>query len=272
MLSVDEVGFAYDGGAPVLTGISLRAERGEVIAIVGRNGAGKSTLLRLLNGLLKPAAGRLTVNGNDTATTPVHVLARHIGTVFQAPEQQIFNATVHDEVAYGPRRLGLRGKALAARVAGVLERVGLAADGARHPLDLDAAGLRFVAIGSVLAMRPAILLLDEPQRGLDAPSLARLESIVAAEAAAETCVLMVCHDMDFVARRAGRVIALAGGRVCADHSAAAFFGDPRLTRRAGVELPDTLRLSAELGLPAALTPEVLASEWIARARRIDLAR
>jgi energy-coupling factor transport system ATP-binding protein len=249
----------------VLTDVTFTCGPGEVTAIVGRNGAGKSTLLRLLNGLLKPVSGSVAVNGRDTARTPVHVLARQIGTVFQAPEQQIFNATVRDEIAFGPRQLGLSGTALDERVAEALHLAGLTADAGRHPLDLDQAALRFVALGSVLAMRPPILLLDEPQRGLDATALARLDAIIAQQAAAGNCVLMVCHDMDFVARRASRVLAIAAGRVVADRATLAFFTTGQLTRAAGVEVPDTVALSAALGLEPALTPAVLAASWIADA-------
>jgi energy-coupling factor transport system ATP-binding protein len=263
VLSVDNVSFGYRLNANVLVDVSFTAQPGEVVEIVGRNGAGKSTLLRLLNGLLTPGNGHISVDGMPTATTPVHVLARHIGTVFQAPEQQIFNPTVEAEIAFGPRRLGLAGAALRTRVGDVLDRVGLAASAARHPLDLDQGALRFVAIGSVLAMRPPILLLDEPQRGLDAAHLARLEAIIADEAAAGSTIVIVCHDMDFVARRASRVVAFAERRVVADCATLAFFCDPDLTRRAGVEVPETLQLAQLLGLPPALTAVALAQHWIA---------
>jgi energy-coupling factor transport system ATP-binding protein len=264
MLSVDSLRFGYGDDSPVLTDVTFSAGAGEVMAIVGRNGAGKSTLLRLLNGLLQPASGRVIVNGNATARTPVHLLAREIGTVFQAPEQQIFAPKVAEEIAFGPRRLGLRGAALKARVADVLLRVGLADVADRHPLDLDAAALRFVALGSVLAMRPPIMLLDEPQRGLDAASLARLESIVAEEAAGGRALLIVCHDMEFVARRASRVLALAGGRVAADLPTQEFFTDPALMAAAGVEAPDPLVLAQLLGLAPQLTATALAQAWIAQ--------
>jgi energy-coupling factor transport system ATP-binding protein len=264
MLTVDRVAFAYGAGAPVLTDVSFRADAGEVLAIVGRNGAGKSTLLRLLDGLAKPTSGTIVADGCPTHATPVHVLARHVGTVFQSPEQQIFNATVREEIAFGPRRLGMTARALDERVDAVLARTGLAAHAASHPLDLDQATLRLVALGSVLAMRPPIVLLDEPQRGLDARAVARLESIVAEEAARGTCVVLVCHDMDFVARRADRVVALGGGRVVADRPTLAFFSDPELTRAAGVEAPESLALAVSLGLQPALTPAALADAWLRR--------
>lgn len=264
MLSVDDVAFSYLPGAPVLSDIRFRVAAGEVVAVVGRNGAGKSTLLRLLNGLYQPDSGAIVVNGNATSDTPIHLLARSIGTVFQAPEQQIFNATVRDEIAFGPKQLGLSGQALADRVAEVLERIGLSGEAETHPLDVDQSARRMVAIGSVLAMQPPILLLDEAQRGLDKVALDRLSAIIESEKARGTAVILVCHDMDFVARRADRVLGLAQGRLQADLPTSAFFTDAALTAAIGVEVPDVLALATRLGLPPALTPERFAALWMAR--------
>lgn len=263
MLSVENVTFAYVEGSPVLSDIDFSASNGEVLAIVGRNGAGKSTLLRLLNGLYQPAAGRILVDGLLTSETPIHELAQHIGTVFQAPEQQIFNATIRGEIAFGPKQLGLTGEALDQRVAEVLERIGLHHAADEHPLDIDASSRRLVAVGSVLAMRPPILLLDEPQRGLDRAAMSRLETIIAEEKAHGTLVLLVCHDMDFVARRADRVLGLARGLLAADLPTPAFFTDAALTAAVGVETPDVLALSLDLGLPPSLTPAAFAANYAA---------
>jgi energy-coupling factor transport system ATP-binding protein len=264
MLSVEHVTFAYVEDKPVLSDIHFSGRRGEVLAIVGRNGAGKSTLLRLLNGLYQPAAGHITVDGMSTSDTPIHELAQHIGTVFQVPEQQIFNATIHGEIAFGPKQQGLTGEALETRIAEVLERIGLSGSGAMHPLDIDASARRLVAVGSVLAMRPPILLLDEPQRGLDRAAMQRLETIIAEEKARGSLIVLVCHDMDFVARRADRVLGLARGVLAADLPTAAFFADEALTEAVGVETPDVLRLSLDLGLSPSLTPDAFARAHLAR--------
>ena len=266
MLSVDDVTFSYVADKPVLANISFKVAAGEVVAIVGRNGAGKSTLLRLLNGLYQPASGAIIVAGNATSDTPVHLLARSIGTVFQAPEQQIFNSRVRDEIAFGPRQLGLTGAALEERVGAVLDRIGLTSDADTHPLDIDASARRMVAIGSVLAMQPPILLLDEAQRGLDKTAMHRLSAIIAAEKARGTAVILVCHDMDFVAQRADRVLGLARGRLAADLTTEAFFTDAELTASIGVEVPDVLALSAALGLSPALTPERFADLYLTRGK------
>lgn len=265
MLKVEGVAYHYPGGDDVLRDITFTAGAGEVVALVGRNGAGKSTLLRLLNGLRKPARGTICVGDMDTAQTPVHRISRAIGTVFQAPEQQIFHATVQEEVMFGPRNLALPEAERAVRVREALARTGLTEFAGHHPLDLDQARRRFVAVASVLATAPAALLLDEPQRGLDAANAGRLAAIIREEQAAGRLVILVCHDMEFVARLATRVIALSGGRLAADLAPLAFFADPALTAAASVEAPDLVRLSAHLGLPPALEPAAFARNWLTRA-------
>ncbi|WP_334175177.1 ABC transporter ATP-binding protein [Pseudoxanthobacter sp.] len=264
MLTVEGVAYRYPGGDDVLQDIGFRAGAGEVLALVGRNGAGKSTLLRLLNGLRKPARGTVTVAGMNTAETPVHRLSQAIGTVFQAPEQQIFHATVQDEVMFGPRNRPLSPAERTARVDEALERTGLSDFAREHPLDLDQARRRFVAVASVLATAPAALLLDEPQRGLDAAGTARLETIIRQEQTAGRLIVLVCHDMEFVARLATRVVALSQGRLAADCAPLAFFADPTLTAAASVEAPDLMRLATGLGLPPVLRPAAFAQNWLSR--------
>ncbi|MDW6023211.1 ABC transporter ATP-binding protein [Mesorhizobium sp. BAC0120] len=263
MLKAEGVAYHYPGGADVLSEVSFSASAGEVLALVGRNGAGKSTLLRLLNGLRKPTRGSIVVDGMNTTDTPVHLISRVIGTVFQAPEQQIFNATVHDEVMFGPRNLPISAEERDRRVHEALARTKLAEFAKHHPLDLDQARRRFVALASVLATGPSALLLDEPQRGLDARSRSLLETIIRQEQQAGRCIIIVCHDMEFVARLATRVIALSEGRLSADMAPLQFFTNPALTAAASVEAPDIVRLSQALLLPPSLTPAAFAEAWLA---------
>ncbi|MFB2553053.1 energy-coupling factor ABC transporter ATP-binding protein [Ensifer soli] len=264
MLTVDGVAFRYGDGAEVLSDVGFSAQGGEIVALVGRNGAGKSTLLRLLNGLRKPTRGTVMVDGKNTKDTPVHLISRSIGTIFQTPEQQMFNATVRDEVMFGPKTLPISPAERDARVDRALERTGLVAHQATHPLDLDQARRRFVAIASVLASETPVLLFDEPQRGLDASGKRLLETILRAEQKAGRCIVLVCHEMDFVAKLATRVIALSGGRLSADTTPVDFFTAPARVEEASVEVPDILALSLSLGLPPSLTPAAFADAWLAR--------
>ena len=259
LLVMRNLAFSYDGKHPVLKDISFSIGAGEVVALVGRNGAGKSTLLRLLNGLLRPSAGQLFIEGKDTAAQKVHEIARVIGTVFQAPEAQIFNSTVEAELGFGPAQLDLSEKERQERVALAAKRSGLEGLFSHHPLDLDQAQKRFLAIGSVLATAPRLLLLDEAQRGLDRPSRDRLLTIIAEERAAGHAVILVCHDMEFVAACADRVLGLAEGHLAVDSPTLAFFANRELTEKVSVEQPQALRISQGLGLSPSLTAEGLAA-------------
>ncbi|WP_336799153.1 ABC transporter ATP-binding protein [Kaistia sp. MMO-174] len=208
ILAVENLSFGYAGAPRLLADLSFRVGAGEVLALIGPNGAGKSTLLRLINGLLKPEGGRIAIDGRDTRKLRVDELAQHVGTVFQEPEYQIFEPTVRREVEFGPRQLGLARAEIDSRRDRVLARTGLAAAAGRHPLDLIHAQQRFVAIASVLANAPKLLLLDEAQRGLDALHTERLETILAAERATGTATVIISHDLEFVARNATAILDL----------------------------------------------------------------
>jgi len=234
------------------------------VAVVGRNGAGKSTMLRLFNGLLRPGEGRITLDGKDAAGMSVAAISAHVGTVFQAPEQQIFNATVRSEIGFGPARQGRTGEALEACILASAERAGIADQLDRHPLDLDQATRRFVALASVLAMEPRVLLLDEAQRGLDRLRRQQLLAIIAEERQKDNAVILVCHDMEFAAAVADRVVGLAGGGVAVDRPAAAFFDDAAATHAVSVEQPPVTAMAQALGLDPVMTPAALADLLRAR--------
>lgn len=252
ILTLDAVRFGYDPEKPVLRDIAFSIHPGEVVAVVGRNGAGKSTMLRLLNGLLRPDAGSVRTAGKDAAKLKVSEIAAHVGTVFQAPEQQIFNATVQTEIAFGPAQQGLSSEEQQARIDDAVARTGLGEVLEMHPLDLDAAMRRFVAVASVIACRPDLMLFDEAQRGLDATRRSLLGGIIAEEKAAGRAIVLVCHDMDFVAAHADRVLGLAEGRLVVDAPVAEFFSDDAATRAVSVEQPGIVTLSQALDLPVAL--------------------
>ncbi|WP_411036901.1 energy-coupling factor ABC transporter ATP-binding protein [Shinella sp. BYT-45] len=242
MLRLEGLSFAYPAQAPLFARLNAHVGPGQVLAVVGRNGAGKSTLLRLLNGLLRPDAGQIRIRGRSTSGLKVHEIARDVGTLFQTPEQQLFATRVYEEVAFGPRQLGLANAEVEDRVDLALRRTFLHHQAQRHPLDLSMAERRFTALASILAMHPAVLLLDEPQRGLDRLWTERLEAIIAGERKAGKAIVLICHDMDFVDRNAQMVLALGTGEASA-WSTETFFGDLELLRRARVDTPSRLLLS-----------------------------
>jgi energy-coupling factor transport system ATP-binding protein len=247
MLKIEHLSFAYPSSNPLFNEISARLSSGDVLAIIGRNGAGKSTLLRLLNGLLKPLHGHVELDGKNLSDLKIHEIARHIGTVFQSPEQQLFAPTVEEEVAFGPKQFGLDKPQIAEKVKVALERTGLSSFASQHPLDLDYASRRFLTLACVLANRPNVLLLDEPQRGLDRGWTERLEQIISEEKQSGRIVILVCHDMDFVERNATVILPL-GGTLVRQQTVNDFFLDKIAVDETGVETPWKIRIQQALDL------------------------
>ena len=199
-IAIEGVAYTYPGGVRALDGIDLAIEPGETLAIVGQNGSGKSTLVRQLNGLLRPAEGRILLDGSPIEGRHVADLARLVGIAFQDPDRQIFAGRTWSEVAFGPRNLGLRGAALERRVAAALEAVGLDDAATENPYDLGYSRRKLLSIASVLAMETPVIVLDEPTTGQDLRGVARVRSIVAALAADGRTVITISHDMRFVRR------------------------------------------------------------------------
>lgn len=205
VLSLEAVSYRYPDGTPGLDGVSLAVGAGEAVAIVGPTGSGKSTLARHLNGLLRPAAGRVLLDGADIRGQRVANLARRVGIAFQEPDRQLFRRTVAAEVAFGAREPGAVDDALAL--------TGLASVRDRHPYDLGYSRRKLVAIAAVLAMRTAVVVLDEPTTGQDRAGIECLAALMARLRAEGRTVVAVSHDPAFVSRTCDREVRLAAGRV-----------------------------------------------------------
>jgi len=262
MIKAENLAFCYSPAASVLANVSFHIEAGTIAAIAGRNGAGKSTLLRLCNALLKPTSGCLRVNGIDTRETSAANLARIVATVFQTPELQLFASRVVDEISFGPKQLRYSRLQMEQAVAAAMERTGLSSQAESHPLDLTHAARRFVTLASALAMKPRLLLLDEPQQGLDAAAIQRLEDILRAEKAAGVTILFTCHDMDFIARNADHLLVFGGGALLRSGAVSDVFSDTALIQLAGLKLPDSMLLAQMLQLPPARSCEQLIEFWL----------
>jgi len=255
---VDELTHRYPTGVEALRGVSLTIDAGESVAIVGQNGSGKTTLVKHLNGLLRPTGGRILLDGEDTADVPVHSLAATIGFVFQNPDDQLFDRSVGREVSFGPRNLGRSTDEVARAVTDGLAAVGLEASRATNPYDLDLSLRKLVALASVLAMDPAVLVLDEPTTGQDGPGVRRVGAIVDGWVAAGRTAVAITHDMEFAAEHFRRIVVMRGGLVVADGSPAEVFAPDMvgLLANAGLEPPPSARIGARLGLGS--TPTVAA--------------
>jgi energy-coupling factor transport system ATP-binding protein len=240
----------YSSGVEALKGVDLAIGPGESVAIVGQNGSGKTTLVKHFNGLLRPTAGSVAVAGQPIAGQPVSETARVVGFVFQDPDDQLFQRSVEREVAFGPRNQGLDAAGIAARTERALELAGIAGDRATNPYDLGPSLRKLVALASVLANEPAVLVLDEPTTGQDGPGAARVGRIVEAWVAAGRSVVAITHDMEFAARHFRRVVVMRDGRIVRDGPPADVFarGCWDVLASTGLTPPPAARVAAAMGL------------------------
>jgi cobalt/nickel transport system ATP-binding protein len=234
VLEVRGLAHAYPGGQQTLFGVDLHVEAGERVALLGPNGAGKTTLVLHLNGILTAGAGEVRVTGMRVEKQNLREIRRRVGVVFQDPDDQLFSATVRDDVAFGPRNLGLRGAELEARVAHALDQVGMAAYADRPPHHLSFGERRRVAVATVLAMEPEILVLDEPSSNLDPASRRELADILRA---LDVTVLMVTHDLPYALELCPRAVVLSDGVIVADGPTRDVLSDEATMRAHRLELP-----------------------------------
>ena len=233
-LEVDGVAFAYPDGHQALYGVTLTIQRGERVALLGPNGAGKTTLVLQCNGVLLPGAGRITVAGLPVVTEHLREIRRRVGIVFQDPDDQLFMPTVAEDVAFGPANLGLRGPQLETRVKGALAAVGMEGHADRPPHHLSFGQRRRVAVATVLAMEPEILVLDEPSSNLDPASRRELAEIVTG---LDITILMVTHDLPYALQLCPRALIMNGGTITADGPTAELLADADLLAANRLELP-----------------------------------
>ncbi|MFI5226092.1 MAG: energy-coupling factor ABC transporter ATP-binding protein [Candidatus Limnocylindrales bacterium] len=260
------LGFRYRDGTRALRGVELRIESATRVAIIGQNGSGKSTLVRQFNGLLRPTEGRVLVHGAEIGRRHVAEMAREVGLAFQNPDRQIFAARVRDEVAFGPRNLGLRGTALVASIDRALGAVGLGDSAEANPYDLGFSKRKLLALASVIAMDTPILVLDEPTTGQDARGVGRIRDVVASVAAEGRTVITITHDMRFAAEAFERVVVMGEGRVLADGTPAEVFGPAMwpILQSTNLEAPLAARLGAAWGLGSTPTEASLVAALEAR--------
>lgn len=233
-LTVSDVHFTYPDGRVALAGASLKVDRGERVALLGPNGAGKTTLALHLNGIHEAEAGTIVVGGLPVQESNLREVRRRVGLVFQDADDQLFMPTVAEDVAFGPANLGLEGAALEARVREALTTVAAIDLADRAPHHLSGGERRRVAVATVLAMRPDVLVLDEPSAGLDPAGRRELISTLAG---LEMAQLVITHDLPFAAELCARSVILDGGRVVADGPTVDILGDAELLGRHRLELP-----------------------------------
>jgi cobalt/nickel transport system ATP-binding protein len=236
-LTVHSVHYAYPDGHVALRGVDLTIDRGERVALLGPNGAGKTTLVLHLNGILHSGGGTVEVGGlpvDPEDRSRLAEIRRRVGIVFQDPDDQLFMPTVAEDVAFGPANLGVRGPALQARVDEALQSVGMLEHKDRAPHHLSFGQRRRVAVATVLAMHPEILVLDEPSSNLDPASRRELAEILLG---LDVTVLMVTHDLPYALQLCPRSVILDQGAIVADGKTADLLSDGEMMARHRLELP-----------------------------------
>ena len=234
VLSLKDVSFSYRPGREVLKGVSLSVARGEQLALIGANGVGKSTLLKLFVGLLEPQSGFVEVCGMSVGRKNLAEVRRAAGYVFQDAESQLFLANVWEDVAFGPRNMGLAEDEVRRRTEDALESVGISSLAQEHVYRLSGGQKRLASIATVLALRPDVLLLDEPTLALD-PRNRRM--VVRALGDLPCAKLIATHDLDFVLDSCSRVIVISDGRIVAEGEPAVILRNRELLESNGLELP-----------------------------------
>lgn len=249
-IRVEGLSYIYNAGQPMeklaLNDVSLTVEDGEFIGLIGHTGSGKSTLVQHFNGLLKPTKGRIYLDGIDIHSKGITLrsVRQQVGMVFQYPEYQLFGETVFEDIAFGPKNMGVSDQELDERVDWALDLVGLDSSfKERSPFELSGGQKRKVAIAGVLAMRPRILILDEPTAGLDPKGRDEILSLVSRLHQQEkTTIILVSHSMEDIARLASRLIVMANGEIVLEGPPGVVFKEADYLEKIGLGVPQMKKL------------------------------
>ena len=270
-IKLEGLSHTYQGGSPfqstALHDVNLVIEDRDLLALIGHTGSGKSTLAQHLNGLLQPTSGRVLLDGQDIneKSSDKRALRFAVGLVFQYPEHQLFEETVKKDIGFGPRNMGLGEAEVDARVREAMDKIGLPYDeiAEKSPFELSGGQMRRVALAGVLAMRPRILVLDEPTAGLDPRARDFLLNDVRRLHAEGTSVVMISHSMDDVARLATRVAVLEKGRLVMEGSPGEIFAGVDRLSSMGLDVPQASRLRYLLAESGIELPECYQLEELA---------
>lgn len=258
VIEARNLSFQYAGEIDALRDVTLTIRQGEFVGLIGENGAGKTTLVKHFVGLLKPTGGELTVLGRSAEKLTTSSLAGRMGLVLQNPDHQLFKTSVIDEVKVGPIRLGLTGVALDERARVAMEAVGILEMADRHPLSLSWGDRQRVALASILAMEPEVIIFDEPTTGQDLAGRKIFMDLALALNARAYTIVVITHDMELITRYARRCVVLKQGRIVMDDTTKEVFRHPDLLRETFVEVPQIVQLAHRLrdcGVPNILTVE-----------------
>ena len=253
------------GGLAAVSDVCLNVNEGEIYGLIGPNGAGKTTLLKNLLGLLKPTKGKVSIEGTDTSKLNVAQLAARQGFVLQNPDRQLFADTVEKEIAFGPQNLGLTEAEVQSRVEEAMEAVSVTKFREEYPLSLSKGDRAKVVIASVLAMKPQIIILDEPTTGQDYLGCLQVMQIVKELHKRGHTVIIVTHHMPLVAEYAERTIVLCKGEILLDGSTREVFARPEILEKTFITPPQITQLAQRLEKKMGITSKVLSVEEMGEA-------
>jgi energy-coupling factor transporter ATP-binding protein EcfA2/uncharacterized protein YlbG (UPF0298 family) len=265
LICIQNLSHKYDSGKIALHEICLNVFEGEFVALIGQNGAGKTTLAKHLNGLLMPTTGSIIVNDKNTKEYETSVLSQDIGYVFQNPDHQIFSSTVQEELEYGLKNIGISEAEMKKRIDEVLEFTKLTKCSNAHPFSLGKGERQMIAVASILALQPKILVVDEPTTGQDWEGINRMMELFQVLHQRGTTIIMISHDMDIVAKYAQRVIVMKNGSVLLDGKAKEVFSQVEVLRDAYVTPTQISLLSnriRDLGLSEIISDEAEFAQMI----------
>ena len=246
IISVKNVKFSYPAGVKAINDVSLEIKKGERIALLGPNGSGKSTLILLIAGLLSPEKGEIKVLGEDTTSKSFQKLRQKVGIVFQDPDDQLFNQSVIEDVAYGPKNLRVPENVIQERCQHILEDIGIGHLKSRPPHRLSFGEKKKVSLATALVLRPELLILDEPTANLDLVSRRGLIDMLNELSAEGTTIVISTHDVEALPELADRVIVVSHGSLLGSGEMHKVLQDKTLLASAGLELPSIARLFTKL--------------------------
>ena len=252
MIEAKDLHFTYPTGIEALKGINLTINDGEFLAIMGQNGAGKTTLVKHFNGLLKPTKGEVLVNGVNTRDVSVAKLARNVGFVFQNPDHQLFSETVEEEIAFALKNFGFEEAVIEKQVDWALNLLDITKYRKTSPFMLSGGERKRVALASILAWDPQVIILDEPTIGQDYQQKEKLQQFILQLNAQKKTVIVVTHDVEFVAECNPRVILMSQGKILAEGIAKEILTNQKLVAQASIVPPQITQIFlelADLGLP-----------------------
>ena len=248
MLEVKNLKYSYNKDYQALKGVSLKVERGQMVALLGKNGAGKSTLFLNLNGIYEPDEGKVFIDGEELKYDKKSLLKfrQKVGIVFQNPDDQIFAPTVEEDVAFGPLNLGLSMEEVQDRVEEALERVGMSGLEKKAPHHLSGGQKKRVAIAGILAMKPEIMVLDEPTAGLDPQGVSDLSELLNELNEEGITIIISTHEVDLVPNYADKVFVLVDGLLIGEGTPKEIFAQPEILEKANLKVPIVTELFQEL--------------------------